>query len=200
MVKNWPKPTLIRDIQVFIGFANFYWCFIWDFSKIVAPLTLLLKATGSSDLAPKAFRTDDDKVVGVDVPLISPLKATGSSDLALKAFRADDNEIVRVGGRANETVVNSSTQPKNKKCRNLTHVPNIGATREPNFLTLDTKKAFNHLRLAFIKAPILQHFDLESHIRIETNVSGYTIDKALSQLNLDLNALPNDLNKSDFGQ
>ena len=23
-IKNWPEPTLVRDIQVFIGFANFY--------------------------------------------------------------------------------------------------------------------------------------------------------------------------------
>ena len=24
IVKNWPEPTSVRDIQVFIGFANFY--------------------------------------------------------------------------------------------------------------------------------------------------------------------------------
>ena len=27
-VKNWPKPKSIRDIQVFLGFANFYQRFI----------------------------------------------------------------------------------------------------------------------------------------------------------------------------
>ena len=27
-VKNWPKPTSVRDIQMFIRFANFYWRFI----------------------------------------------------------------------------------------------------------------------------------------------------------------------------
>ena len=27
-VKNWPKPKSVQDIQVFIGFANFYWRFI----------------------------------------------------------------------------------------------------------------------------------------------------------------------------
>ena len=42
-VKNWPKPTSVKDIQVFIGFANFYRRFIQGFSRIVAPLTLLLK-------------------------------------------------------------------------------------------------------------------------------------------------------------
>ena len=28
LVKNWPEPKLMRDIQVFLGFANFYWRFI----------------------------------------------------------------------------------------------------------------------------------------------------------------------------
>ena len=79
---------------------------------------------------------------------------------------------------------------------------NIGATGEPNFLTPNVKKAFNYLRLAFIKAPILRHFDLESYVRIKTNASGYAIGEILSQLNLDFNTLPNDLNsnKSDFSQ
>ena len=81
-------------------------------------------------------------------------------------------------------------------------IPNIGATKEPTFLTPNAKKAFNQLRLAFIKVPILRHFDPESHIRIKINASGYAIAGVLSQLNLNFDALPNDLNldKSDFGQ
>ena len=81
-------------------------------------------------------------------------------------------------------------------------MPNIEATGEPNFLTPDAKKAFNHLRLAFIEAPILRHFDPESHIRIETDASGYAIGGVLSQLNLDSDAPPNNSNsnRSDFGQ
>ena len=77
-------------------------------------------------------------------------------------------------------------------------MPNIRATREPNFLTSDTKKTSNHLWLAFIKALILRYFDLESHIQIETNASSYAIGGVLSQLNLDSDAPSNDLNKSDF--
>ena len=41
---------------------------------------------------------------------------------------------------------------------------------------------FNNLRLAFTKTPILQHFDLKSHIWIETDVLGYAIGGILSQL------------------
>ena len=82
------------------------------------------------------------------------------------------------------------------------YVPNIGAKEEPKFLTPDVKKAFNYLRLAFIKALIFQHLDLKSHIQIETDVSGYAIGGVLSQLNLDSGASPNELNanKSHFGQ
>ena len=79
-------------------------------------------------------------------------------------LKADSNKVVCSGSnRANETVVNLS---KNNKSRKSIHMPNIEVIRESNFLTPDAKKVFNQLRLAFIKAPILKHFDLESHIRI----------------------------------
>ena len=53
------------------------------------------------------------------------------------------------------------------------------------FLTPKAKKAFIKLRQAFVKALILNHFDPERHIRIETDVSGYTIGGILSQLTSD---------------
>ena len=127
------------------------------------------------------------------------IKTTESSkELAPKAFRAGNNKVVGGGDdRADETVVDLS-KSKNEKSRKLTRMPNIGATGEPNFLTPDAKKAFNHLRLAFIKVLILRYFDLKSHIRIKTDTSSYAIDRVLTQLNLDFDILPNDLNKSDF--
>ena len=60
-VKNWLEPKLVWDIQVFIGFASFYWQLIQGFSKIVAPLILMLKTIRTSDLAQK---DDDNEVVG----------------------------------------------------------------------------------------------------------------------------------------
>ena len=125
------------------------------------------------------------------------LKTTGSSKkLALGAFGAGNNKVIGGGSdKADKTVVNLS---KNEKSRKLTRVLNIKAIEEPNFLTPNAKKAFNHLRLAFNKALILQHFDLESHIRIKTDALAYAIGRVFSQLNLDSDAPPNDLNKSDF--
>ena len=121
------------------------------------------------------------------------LKTTKSSKkLALKAFRADDNKIVvSDGGRTNKTIRNLS--------KNLTYISNIRIIEEFIFLTPNSKKTFNYLQLAFIKAPILRHFDLKNHIQIEIDISSFAIGRVLSQLNLDSNALPNDLNESDFG-
>ena len=43
------------------------------------------------------------------------------------------------------------------------------------FLTFKPKKAFIKLRQVFVKAPILNHFDSERHIRIEIDALGYFI-------------------------
>jgi len=37
-VAEWPEPTNKREVQSFLGFANFYWQFIQDFSHHARPL------------------------------------------------------------------------------------------------------------------------------------------------------------------
>ena len=149
-MRSWPEPKSVRDIQVFISFANFYRHFIKGFGRIAAPLTSMLKTTRSSELAP----------------------------------RGAEDEVIGGSDRIDETMRNlsKSRKSKNNKSGNLTRVPTIGATGEPIFLTPSAKEAFNRLKQAFIEAPILRHFDPESHIRIETNASGYAIGGVLSQL------------------
>ena len=39
---NWPTLMNVKDVQSFLGFANFYKRFIYDYSKIAAPLTCLI--------------------------------------------------------------------------------------------------------------------------------------------------------------
>ena len=58
-VRNWPEPKSVQDIQVFIGFANFYQRFIHGFSRIAAPLTPMLKMTGLSDLTQGGLGTNE---------------------------------------------------------------------------------------------------------------------------------------------
>jgi hypothetical protein len=38
-VRDWPEPRKVKDIQSFLGFTNFYCCFIFNYSDIVVPLT-----------------------------------------------------------------------------------------------------------------------------------------------------------------
>ncbi len=42
-IEEWPEPSCHRDIPVFLGFANFYRCFISAFSKIAKLMIDMLK-------------------------------------------------------------------------------------------------------------------------------------------------------------
>ncbi|KAK3574835.1 hypothetical protein QTP86_018424 [Hemibagrus guttatus] len=42
-VTDWPAPTTVRELQRFLGFANFYRRFIRNYSSVVGPLTSLLR-------------------------------------------------------------------------------------------------------------------------------------------------------------
>ena len=54
-----------------------------------------------------------------------------------------------------------------------------------NYLISGAKKTFNLLRHAFIQMLIVQYFDLEWYIWIETNMSGYAIGEVICQLTLE---------------
>lgn len=43
-VTNWAKPSMIKELQRFLGFVNFYRQCIRNFSIVAAPMTCLLKA------------------------------------------------------------------------------------------------------------------------------------------------------------
>jgi len=42
-IQEWPEPKKVKDIQSFLGFANFYRRFIFNYSDIVIPLTRLTR-------------------------------------------------------------------------------------------------------------------------------------------------------------
>ncbi len=81
--------------------------------------------------------------------------------------------------------------PKTAKSKKWIRAKKAKASRAKNlgqlgsFLTSEARKAFTKLRQAVVEAPILNHFDQERHIRIETDASGYAIGGILSQLTSD---------------
>jgi hypothetical protein len=102
-IKEWPAPKTYREIQVFLGFANFYRRFIQGYSKITVPLSGLLKGSKEG-------------------------KKSGP-------FQWPD----------------------------------------------DADQAFRRLRDAFVKAPMLIHFNPTEPIRIETDASDFAMGAILSQ-------------------
>jgi len=48
---DWPEPRKVKDIQSFLGFANFYRQFIFNYSNIVVPLTRLTRKDAPWDFS-----------------------------------------------------------------------------------------------------------------------------------------------------
>ncbi len=161
VVKTWPEPQLVRDIQVFLGFANFYKRFIRNFNRIVVPLTSMLRTTDNEALS---------------------IQATGNKKNQDAPTSAGADGGAGGGAGGGGSIKNLSTVAKSAKSKK----PNFAkANSGTDFLTPGAKEAFIHLRKAFTEAPILRHFDPKRHIRIETEASGYTIGGVLSQMTLD---------------
>ncbi len=158
-VYDWPKPQSVRDIQVFLGFANLYQRFIQGFSRLAVPLISMLKTT--SAVGPAENREQGGQGI--------QMEDQGEKEPAQKSRKGQ----------------------KTAKSKKWIRVEKAEASRAKNlgqsglFLTFKARKAFTKLRQAFVEAPILNHFDSERHIRIETDASGYTIDGIFSQLTLD---------------
>ena len=179
VVKKWPEPKSVQDIQVFLGFAYFYHWFIKGFSKITAPLTSMLKTTMSLQvlaanemLGARVLATDESSNVG---------GGDGSND-GLKRVEPKTGKLVKslkLSKSRNSKGKNSAKSKKPSKSGNL---PNFDTTEAGlSFLTSEARAVFNHLWLAFTKAPILQHFDPECPIWIEIDASSYAISDVLSQ-------------------
>ena len=67
VVKIWPKLKSMRNIQVFLGFANFNQRFIQSFSKIAGLLTSMIQTnstTRSSKNSLLSMYVESDKIVG----------------------------------------------------------------------------------------------------------------------------------------
>ena len=66
VITQWPEPTSYHDLQVFLGFANFYRRFIKNYSAVIRPLTDMLKGmengrkTGPYDWTPEQQNAFDE--------------------------------------------------------------------------------------------------------------------------------------------
>ena len=161
-VKNWPESKSMRDIHDFLGFANLYHCFIQGFSRIAARLTSMLR--------------------------MSPTPTTQKLMDLVDEFDEGDrgkNEAKKTSASTKKPT-GADYQSSNHVSYTVSNFVSNSAKNVSNYLTPNAKKAFDQLRQAFTKAPILQYFNSEQYIQVETDASGYAISGVLSQLTNDL--------------
>ena len=158
---NCPEPKSVCNIQVFLSFANFYQRFIQGFSKIAGPLISMLKTlspTGSSTILQSIDVGDKDEFGNIDGNETNLLNSSASTKSTVAGYLT--SESAKKGGGNIKKYVK--------------------AARGFYYLIPATKKAFNHLWHTFTQMFILQHFDPEWHIRIETDASGYAMSGVLN--------------------
>ncbi len=142
-VKNWSEPKSVRNIQVFLWFANFYRPFIWGFSKIAGPLTSILRTANSSEnLLTSVGVAEEDEVVGGG-------ESGGANGNLSKSQKSKKSKK----SAKNPTKMTKSQKLTQSKSPTTS---NVGAME---FLTSEARIAFTQLRKTFTDAQILQHFD-----------------------------------------
>jgi len=103
-IQEWLEPKKVKDIQSFLGFANFYRRFIFNYSDIVIPLTRLTRKDTSwnfDENCRRAFNTLKQAFTSAPilthwVPDAQLVVETDASDYALAAILSimtKDNEI-----------------------------------------------------------------------------------------------------------
>jgi hypothetical protein len=104
-IQEWPVPRKVKDVQSFLGFANFYRQFIHNYSDIAVPLTRLTQkdikwnftknCQTAFDTLKKAFTTAP--ILTHWIPDTQLIVETDASDYALAAILSlvspDDGEV-----------------------------------------------------------------------------------------------------------
>ncbi|MBW0524799.1 hypothetical protein O181_064514 [Austropuccinia psidii MF-1] len=99
-ILNWPQPKNIKALQSFLGFANFFCCFIKNYSKKISALTSLLKkdspfifneeALIKFQILKEAFTTAP--ILSHFNPSLPNIVETDASDYALGALLSQVND------------------------------------------------------------------------------------------------------------
>ena len=186
VVKDWPEPKSVRDIQVFLGFANFYQWFIQGFSKIVALLTSMLKTTRSPD-KPAPSKNNGSKSASSRNNNNKLAFERNNGNGEVDGFGVSRNGMEHVKkskkSKSEKTFKFWNLAKSRKKLSKSGNSTNSDAIKDkPKFPTPNTRTVFNLLRLTFTEALILWYFNPKCHIWIETDALGYAINGVLSQL------------------
>ncbi|KAM0704632.1 hypothetical protein Q7P35_007418 [Cladosporium inversicolor] len=148
-----PKPGTVKEVQSFLGFANFYQQFIKDYSKIAAPLTELTKKDKVFEWSAKAKEAFQE------------LKIRFSTKLILMIFDLKKPSIVETD-TSDKAIGACLSQADNKgKLRPVAYLLRKFTLAESNYEVHDKEllaiiEAFRHWRYADIAT-----FNMKIHYR-----------------------------------
>jgi len=104
IIQDWLEPKKVKDIQSFLGFANFYYQFIFNYSDVVIPLTHLTRkdipwkfdssCVDAFNSLKKAFTSAS--ILTHWIPDAQLIMETDASDYALTAILSIVNEDNKV--------------------------------------------------------------------------------------------------------
>jgi hypothetical protein len=93
-IREWAEPKNVKDVQSFIGFANFYRRFIEGFSRVCKPLTDTSKGQGKNfswdKVCARTFEELKQRFTSAPIlrhfnPSLQPIMETDASDFAIGA-------------------------------------------------------------------------------------------------------------------
>jgi len=93
-IHDWPTPRKVREIQSFLGFANFYRRFIAEYSNMTVPLTRLTRKDAKWTWMPaceEAFGLLKESFILAPIlhhfdPSLPPIVKTDASDYAIASI------------------------------------------------------------------------------------------------------------------
>ncbi len=129
-VVNWLQPTTLKELQCFLGFANFYRRFIRNFSTVAAPLTSMTKKGNQrltwSPPVHQAFRTLKERFTILHHPnpeqeFIVEVDASSTGIGAVQGSRLVQGSLLFVTYTIIQGIISSEmlvrTGPLNGKCK-----------------------------------------------------------------------------------
>ena len=70
-IRDWPIPQNKHDLQQFLGFVNFYWCFICNYAQITSPLHCLTGLAPWLWSAKEQRAFEDLKLAATSAPVLA---------------------------------------------------------------------------------------------------------------------------------
>ena len=165
VVKDWLDPKSVHNIQIFLGFTNFYRQFLQSFNKIVASFTLMLKIIGLPD-KPIFNKNNDSRLASNRNDNNKSVFRKNNGNSEVDRFDISGNGVRHIKKSGKLSKLRKSKSKKMSKSQNLAkskkkllkngNLTNFNATEAgPKFLTSNARTIFNCLQLIFTEIPIL---------------------------------------------